>query len=273
MTDSQPEIHFDDAFGWLVKHLASVLAAREQRGYRPQYECDLWLPDVIRHLSAKRGLNVEEFKGRQAELIYSPFYDAAWELCRRGILRPGKITPRGQSMRDALGDQFSITEFGMQWVAEQNEQGFFVPNDPGRLTEILLKFEPRFGHGFKQRAAEAVACHRVTNYLACCVMAGAASESILLAVAIEKSGDEAATLKEYGASKGRKTITDKIGHGLSGGLTEQFKSLCSLLNYWRDQAGHGTASTISEIEAFHAISRLLRFAQFADDNWSTLTKP
>jgi hypothetical protein len=70
---------------------------------------------------------------------------------------------------------------------------------------------------------------------------------------------------------GRKAITDKIVHGVPGGITEQFKSLCELLNYWRDQAGHGTASTISEIEAFHAISRLLRFAQFASDNWATLT--
>jgi hypothetical protein len=34
----------------------------------------------------------------------------------------------------------------------------------------------------------------------------------------------------------------------------------------------GTASTISEIEAFHAISRLLRFAQFASDNSAKLTR-
>lgn len=41
-----------------------------------------------------------------------------------------------------------------------------------------------------------------------------------------------------------------------------------------DQAGHGAASTISEIEEFHAISRLLqllRLGQFASDHWATLT--
>jgi len=273
MTDSELEIHFDDAFGWLVKHLAAVLIGSQKPGYRPQHESDLWLPDAVRQFAAQRGLNVGECRGPEAELIYSPFYDAAWELCRRGILRPGKIIPRGVSMTSALADSYSITASGKAWLNEHADDQSLIPNDPGRLTEILLKFEPRFGHGFKQRAAEAVACHRFGNHLACCVMAGAAAESILLAVAIQKSGDESMILKEYGGSQGRKKITDKICLGLSGALAEQFKSLCSLLNYWRDQAGHGTASTISEIEAFHAISRLLRFAQFSSDNWTTLTKP
>jgi hypothetical protein len=56
---------------------------------------------------------------------------------------------------------------------------------------VLQPFIGRFGDGFAQRAAEASRCHRTTNYLACCVMAGAAAESILLAVAIAKmAGDE-----------------------------------------------------------------------------------
>ena len=101
-------------------------------------------------------------------------------------------------------------------------------------------------------------------------MAGAAAESILLAIAIAKMGEEV-VMKEYANRSGRKAITDRFVHGSRGGITEQFKSLCELLNYWRDKAGHGTASTISEIEAFHAISRRLRFAQFTSDKWTTLT--
>lgn len=272
MIDSQPENHFDDAFGWLLKHLAEVLVERERPGYRAPYESDVWLPNVIDGFWQKRGVTPRELTHGVAEPLYLPFYDAAWEFCRRGVLRPGKIMPRGQSMSSALADSYSITAFGEALLKEHGNDQHFIPNDPGRLTEILLKFEPHFGHGFKQRAAEAVACHRFGNYLASCVMAGAAAESILLAIAIAKSGDEQAVLKEYGSSQGRKKVTDKICQGLPGGLTEQFKSLCSLLNIWRDQAGHGTASTISEIEAFHGLSRLLRFAQFSSDNWATLAR-
>ncbi len=266
------EIHFDDALDWLIERLVEIAVARprQQAYYQPRQECDLWLPDSIQTYWQKRGITAQDIRGSEAEALYSPFYDAAWELCRRGILRPGKITPRGEFMCDALGDHYSLTAFGQDWLKNQQEQ-FFLPNDPGRLTEIFQKFVPRFELGFQQRASEAVACHRLSTYLACCVMAGAAAESILLAVAISKSGDEEATLKEYSGSSGRKKITDKIIQGVPGGLGDQFKTLCSLLNYWRDQAGHGTVSNISEIEAFNAISRLLQFAQFADDNWPTLT--
>jgi hypothetical protein len=41
--------------------------------------------------------------------------------------------------------------------------------------------------------------------------------------------------------------------------------------FWRDDAAHGLASRISEMEAHEAISRLLRLAQFVTDNWPELT--
>jgi hypothetical protein len=44
-----------------------------------------------------------------------------------------------------------------------------------------------------------------------------------------------------------------------------------LLSYWRDEAVHGTASQISETEAFTSLILLLRFAQYATDHWSELT--
>jgi hypothetical protein len=267
---SESPIHFDDALGWLVERLGEVARTPGPLPLWRTVEADISLVEIIDRYWIQRGVRPDELRSGQDYPYYRPFYDAAWELCRRGILRPGRVAPRNRTHADATGDYFSITEFGKRWLAEQADHTF-VPSDPGRLAEILLKFEPRFGHGFRQRASEAVACHRLGTYLASCVMAGAAAESILLAVAIAKSGDEEATLKDHSARSGRKAITDKIVHGLPGGIAEQFKSLCELLNYWRDQAGHGTASTISEIEAFHAISRLLRFAQFTSDNWATLT--
>jgi len=54
-------------------------------------------------------------------------------------------------------------------------------------------------------------------------------------------------------------------------IGERFAEGLGILSYWQDDAGHGTASTISEIEAHEALSQLLRLAQFTSDNWSKRT--
>jgi hypothetical protein len=89
--------------------------------------------------------------------------------------------------------------------------------------------------------------------------------------ASRKVGDEAAVLADYRRTAGRKKITDQITHGLAGGLAEQFRTGTELLSHWRDAAAHGTVTTISEIEAQHSLSQLLRFAQLAWSNWEALT--
>jgi hypothetical protein len=118
---------------------------------------------------------------------------------------------------------------------------------------------------------EGVRCYRTSNYLAACVLSGAAAESILLAIAIEKTGDEAAILAEYKAASGRGRVKKRVTAGLDASRAAQFESALHVLSYWRDDAGHGTVTTISEIEAFTALSLLLRLAQFAHDHWTTLS--
>jgi hypothetical protein len=116
-------------------------------------------------------------------------------------------------------------------------------NDVGLSLHHRLVFDrlsQRFGPGFLQRATEAVQCHTFGVYIACCAMCGAAAESSLLAVATAKSGDEGATLAMYRAANGRRKVVDRV---------------------------------VSEIEAHEALARLLRFAQFATDNWGELTRP
>ena len=118
------------------------------------------------------------------------FYDAAWELCRIGVLRPGHYAPMGQGQIGSgqfSGDGYSITEFGHAWLAKADRR---VAGDPSRMAYLFASFANAYGPGFAQRADEAVRCHRTSNFLAACVMAGAAAESILLAVAIAKTGDE-----------------------------------------------------------------------------------
>jgi hypothetical protein len=103
-------------------------------------------------------------------------------------------------------------------------------------------------------------------------MSGAAAESILLAVAIAKAeGNEEEILALYRTAQGRRRVIERVVGNVRAAIADPFRSALGLLSYWRDDAAHGTASTISEIEAHEALSRLLRFAQFANDNWNELT--
>jgi hypothetical protein len=134
------------------------------------------------------------------------------------------------------------------------------------------KLSPQFGSGFLQRAAEAVTCHRFGAYLGCCAMCGAAAESILLAVAIAKSGDDVSTLAMYRAAQGRRKVIDRVVGQARQTIADPFRSATGLLSFWRDDAAHGLASAISETEAHEALARLTRFAQFAAENWDDLTR-
>jgi hypothetical protein len=44
-------------------------------------------------------------------------------------------------------------------------------------------------------------------------------------------------------------------------------------HHWRDDAAHGMATTISEVEAYASLIQLLRLAQFCSDQWDDLTAP
>jgi hypothetical protein len=268
-----PTLHIDDAIEHLVGYLRDEITKPPPRwavAVESKYDCDLWLPIVVRHFWHARNpaFNAQP---QQQEAYYRPFYDAAWELCRVGILRPGRTAPMGMNMpgQGFQGDGFSLTEFGRGWVQIAAQH---PPSDPSRFSEVLQPFIGRFGEGFAQRATEASRCYRTTNYLACCVMAGAAAESILLAVAIAKmAGDEGRILAQYRTAQGRKRITDLITGGLRQGLAEQFVTASGIVNFWRDEAAHGTRTTITEGEAQASLAQLLRFAQLTADNWDTLT--
>ena len=146
-----------------------------------------------------------------------------------------------------------------------------MPTSSSRITEVLHQFTPLFGQGYAQRAAEAVADWHTGNYLSACTMAGAAAESILLAAAIKKTKDEPKVLSTYLASGGRGRTIKHLRGNTSSNVGDQFEHALGILSYWRDAAGHGVTSSIGEVEAYEAISRLLRLARFTSDNWQSLT--
>src|SRR5258708_8524351 len=94
-------------------------------------------------------------------------------------------------------------------------------------------------------------------------MAGAAAESILVALAIAKVKSEQKVLAEYKSSGGRGRVTKLITSGLSAGIATQFVSAFQVLHYWRDDAGHGNITTITEGEAHASLPQLFSLPQFA----------
>lgn len=101
-------------------------------------------------------------------------------------------------------------------------------------------------------------------------MCGAAAESIILALANHKTGDDTKVLSMYSASGGRGRIENLIIGKKDKPIQDEFRGYVSLLKYWRDIAAHGKASGIQDPEAYTSLALLLRFAQFANDRWNEL---
>ena len=266
-------MHVDDALAFILD-FARNLRANEYVTYST-YGYELYMPIVIAAYIKEVERSSDQISNlmgsRRADDLSPFFYEAAWTLCRQGVLRPGIKGMRGQATADgASGNGYSLTSQGRVWMAAGPDAAPVF--EAGRMGELFGNLAKRLGPGFLQRANEAARCHAQGMYLACCAMCGAAAELILLAVAAAKIGEEP-TLAVYRTSKGRHRIIDRIVGQSGPVIANPFRSATELLAYWRDDAAHGRASTISEIEAHVAVSRLLRFAQFTIDNWAELTRP
>jgi hypothetical protein len=268
-------ISVDEALVVLVTELKAVSnlsADRMPENRTPTIGCDLRLMEVMRKWWFQEHVGQHPMPD-PTEMEYAPFQDAAWELAKRGILRPGPILPGPMVMggrQNTEGDGFSLTNAGRIWVQNFDQQPPF-PVDPGRFSILVQQYARRFGPGFIQRATEAAGCYRTMNYLAACAMAGAACESVLMAVAIEKAKEEAKVLRTYLARDGRRNLIKEITANTRPFLSQGIETATGILAYWRDSAAHGHVTEIGEFAAYDALSRLLRFSQFVDANWAALT--
>lgn len=202
-----------------------------------------------------------------------PFYDAAWNLCIRGILRPGVLEHNSTPQRHRtfiVNAGYHLTTYGREWL-DNTAQDECLPTEYKRFSELLVAHTSRYGAAYQARSQEAARCYRARTYLACCVMCGAAAESILLALAIAKIGDEREVLRDYLKGSGRTNIENKLLAHANRHIHQELRTYTNLLKYWRDSAAHGADTSISEGEAFTSLLLLLGFAQFADDRWDQLT--
>lgn len=231
-------MHIDDAIAFIIDYICKPRDAREYSSYGYGF----YLPNVIvayiMEIEHSREPLTFLYNSPRARELSPICYEAAWDLCRRGVLRPGIKSLGEQATPDgASGNGYCLTTFGRQWI----EQGAsaLIMTETGRLGELFEKLSKRLGPGFLQRANEAVVCHRFGVYLSCCAMCGAAAESILLSAAIMNSMNEEATLKIYRAANGRRSVIESIVGQAPRGIADPFRSATGLLSYWRDDAAHG----------------------------------
>jgi hypothetical protein len=79
-------------------------------------------------------------------------------------------------------------------------------------------------------------------------MCGAAAESIILALAVAKNGDEGAVLKMYSTAMGRSRVENVILGTQPQAVRDEFHRYTTLLKHWRDDSAHGRAVRITEAE-------------------------
>ena len=195
------------------------------------------------------------------------FYEAAWELCKRGIVRPG-VRRTGDQAVDEGG--YSLTVAGRAILQELDPFVILIAQ-PGSLAATLSGYRERFGSGFHQRALEAIKCRNVEAWLACCAMAGASAESVLLAVAIKKTGDESQILQTYARAGGRQRVLNLIVGQASQAIRNTLTTFTGIISLWRDEAAHGRASPLGTANADEALRQLLHMCQWVDSEWANLT--
>jgi hypothetical protein len=267
-------LSIDDAIAFFVEKLraAPSLSLAYNPNARGDSEgCDVLVTEVLDIWWHREHGHINPTPNPSEE-DYAPFHDAAWELARRGILRPGPAFPGLRvgvlGVTRTVGNGFSLTELGREWISKY-DQAVLFPLDPGRFATLLNSYGNRFGPAFRLRIKEANGRYRTMNYFAACAMAGAACESILLAIGSAKIGDK--SLQIYFGRDGRRLLIKQITMNLSASLKQPVETAASILSYWRDDAAHGYVTEITEFSAHDALSRLLRFAQFVDRNWDQLT--
>jgi hypothetical protein len=148
-------LSIDDAIALFVERLHT--APSLSSGYDPNARntsegCDVLVTEILRNWWFREHRN-EVPMPNPGEEDYAPFHDAAWELARRGILRPGPAFPGLRhvvGITQTAGNGFSLTATGREWILNYDQQVVF-PLDPGRFARLLDSYADRFGPAFRQR--------------------------------------------------------------------------------------------------------------------------
>lgn len=244
--------------------LTLELLQTKQAGF---YGYDLYPQSVARVVAEQRHPHDHHARESAGYQLSPIVMDAAWELCRRGIVRPGV---RGTGKQATPEGGYSVTAAGSA-ALEQLDVTTILITQPGSLAATFAGYRSRYGEGFHQRAQEAIKCRNAEAWLACCAMAGAAAESVLLGLAIAKVGNEAEVLKVYRQAGGRKKVLNMIVGQSNAIVRNALVAFSNIISFWRDEAAHGRASPIDTANADEALRQLLHMCQWVDREWVALT--
>jgi hypothetical protein len=244
----------------------AILLELLQAGRARNYGYDLY-PREGAQEAARRRYGQHQHEYHEAIRQFSPlFYEAAWELCRRGIVRPGVTAIDAQAVPEG---GYSLTVAGRTALHNLDPTTILI-SQPGALAKTLESYGDRFGDGFRQRALEAIKCRNAEAWLACCAMAGAAAESVLLSLAIAKTGDEAQVLRSYSQATGRSRILNLIVGKATAFRRDMLTTFSGIISLWRNEAAHGQASAIGTANADESLRQLLHMCQWVEHEWENL---
>jgi hypothetical protein len=244
----------------------AILLDLLRNGRAVSYGYDLYARTGAQLAAQQRYPHEPFIEGRVREL--SPiFYEAAWELCRRGIVRPG-VRRAGEQAVEEGG--YSLTVAGRAALANLDAVTILIAQ-PGSLAATFNGYRQLFGDGFHQRAMEAIRCRNAEAWLACCAMVGAAAESVLLAIAITKEGDAERVLRVYRGNRGRQAVLNMIVGQADAQRRNTLTTFAGIVSLWRDDAAHGQASPIDTSNADEALRQLLHMCQWVAREWDNLT--
>lgn len=122
-------ISVDDALNFIVTKLRTEGPAKFDRdGF------DFWVSDyAARYLEEVKGVRprppIEDQRTYDASV---PFFDAAWELARRGVVRPSVRNSFMQwAARYSTGGGYTLTEIGAEWLAGLDDARLSIRSDWG----------------------------------------------------------------------------------------------------------------------------------------------
>ena len=73
------------------------------------------------------------------------FSDAIWDLCRKGILRPGpSFVSDTYKQPQLVNEGFAVTKYGQDWIMKFTIDDL-LPADPNRLSQVFEKYQKLFG--------------------------------------------------------------------------------------------------------------------------------
>lgn len=259
-----------DAVNLIENEMRVLSGGRRSEPFRAMHNYTSYGYDIYLSALAANELPEAEYNTQAHGQAVGALLDAAWWFVGRGLLRPGVRVAGEQATAEGAYAGFSVTVLGREWLLREAPPELPVTS-PSRMNALLDAHRVRFGDGYGRRATEAVNCYDVRQYLASCVMAGAAAEGILLTAVIAKTGDEAEALKQYAGRSGRAWAENQLTGQAPGHVKDEYRTYMGLLKFWRDSAAHGAVSEIAEEEAYLAIVSLARFAQFMEKHWTTFT--